>query len=293
MELRNIQTFLKAAQLKNFAKAADALGYVPSTVTMQIQQLEQELGFLLFDRIGKRVELTTLGRQFMQYANEISTISDQVKLLGTEPGQVHGTIRIGILESLCATFLLPKLRRYARAFPNMKLEIKVGETVDLFSALKQGKLDLIFILGKKIVDKDCISAYEKLEQLVFVTSSAHPLVRRRNITLKEILQESLILTEGIGLYRQALSEVAATQNLLVEPHMEINDTGFIVSLLLDGLGISLLPHYIVQKEVQAGGLGIIHTDIQLPYFWSQIFHRKNKWISPQIKQFIAHIVESD
>ena len=69
MELRNIKSFIKVAEFENFSKAAEVLGYAQSTITLQIQQLEQELGVNLFDRIGKRVLLSEKGRAFLSYAN--------------------------------------------------------------------------------------------------------------------------------------------------------------------------------------------------------------------------------
>ena len=71
MELRNINTFLKVAATQNFSKAAEQLGYSQSAVTIQIRQLEKELGISLFERIGKRVYLTERGAEFTSYANEI------------------------------------------------------------------------------------------------------------------------------------------------------------------------------------------------------------------------------
>ena len=68
MELRNIKSFIKVAEFENFSKAAEVLGYAQSTITLQIQQLEQELGVNLFDRIGKNVYLTDFGRSLVPYA---------------------------------------------------------------------------------------------------------------------------------------------------------------------------------------------------------------------------------
>ncbi len=291
MELRNIVTFLKAAQLKNFAKVADELGYVPSTVTMQIQQLENELGFLLFDRVGKRVELTNLGMQFMKYANDMITLTDQIKRLGIEPMEIEEHIRIGILESLCSVFLLPKLPEFSTLFPNVTLEIITGSSSDLLSMLKRCELDIIYILGKKIIEKDIISVHEKQENIVFVASSSHPLSNMKLVPLDLIIQDDLILTEKISLYRHALEEIAANNNMLIEPHIEINNTYFIVSLLLQNSGISFLPEYIVRDEVLKGTLSVLQTKGQKRHFLSQIFLRNNKWVSPQLQGLINILKE--
>lgn len=101
MELRNIVTFLQAAEKENFTHAANSLGYSQSTVTVQIKQLETELGYQLFDRVGNRISLTPRGEEFRYYANQLVSISQQIKLIPMrEPENLHGTLRIGILESL-------------------------------------------------------------------------------------------------------------------------------------------------------------------------------------------------
>ena len=82
MDIKNIETFLRVAELENFTKAAEELSYAQSTVTTQIQQLERELGFPLFDRVGKHVSLTQLGEKFRAHADDILHIWFQACMLG-------------------------------------------------------------------------------------------------------------------------------------------------------------------------------------------------------------------
>lgn len=84
MELRNINTFLKVAATQNFSKAAEQLGYSQSAVTIQIRQLEKELGISLFERIGKRVYLTERGAEFTSYANEIMRVTSRASLFAKD-----------------------------------------------------------------------------------------------------------------------------------------------------------------------------------------------------------------
>lgn len=209
MELRNVTTFLKAAQLGNFTRTAEELGYAPSTITMQIKQLEEELGFPLFDRIGRKISLTALGGQFLSYAKLMESLSEKVMLLGKESLQISGTVRIGILESLFASVLLPLLPEYSKRFPSVTLEFKT----------------------------------------------------------------------------------ASTAELLAEPYLEIDNTGFIINLVKQGLGISFLPEYAVQASAAAGKLIILDVDVQSVQFFSQLFYYKNKWISPQLKGLIELICD--
>ena len=78
MEIRNLMTFLRVVELQNFTKAAEQLGYCQSTVTIQIQQLEQELNVKLFERIGKKISVTEKGKEVFQYAKEIRNLVEKI-----------------------------------------------------------------------------------------------------------------------------------------------------------------------------------------------------------------------
>ena len=293
MELRNIATFIRAAALGNFARTAEELGYAPSTVTTQIQQLEEELGFPLFDRIGKRVSLTFLGQQFLSYANEMEGLAEKARLLGTEPNMICGTLRIGTLESLFVSVLLPLLPAYSKQFPYVTLEFKTASSQELFTMLKRNELDIIFVLDRKIVERDCVRAYANPEKLVFVAAAGHPLAGQEQVPLSCILKQPLILTETVSLYRRALEELAFAQNLLVEPYMAIDNTGFIMTLVQQGLGISYLPEYTIRSFVEAGKLAVIKADVLPMRFLSQLFYHKDKWVSPQMEGLIRMISGED
>ena len=114
MDTRTLQTFLKVLDLGSFTKAAQELGYAQSTVTAQIRQLEDELGYPLFDRIGRNVFLTESGKSFSAYAAEILRLSEQAQFIAKQAQDTVGTLRIGVLESLLfsvMTKVLPKDRR--------------------------------------------------------------------------------------------------------------------------------------------------------------------------------------
>lgn len=100
MELRNIFTFLRAVELGNFSKTAEALGYAQSTVTMQIQQLEEELGHPLFDRFNRSISLTAFGESFLPLAQRMYNTAQEMTTLTADPRELGGTLRIGIVESL-------------------------------------------------------------------------------------------------------------------------------------------------------------------------------------------------
>lgn len=113
MEVRQLNTLIRAAQFQSFSKAAESLGYSQSAVTVQIKALEEELGVRLFDRMNKRVLLTVDGQRFLEYANSILDTIQSARQALNENAELGGSLHIGTLESLCF-FRLPGLIRQFR-----------------------------------------------------------------------------------------------------------------------------------------------------------------------------------
>ena len=93
MEVRNLVTFLKVTELKSFSRAAEALDYSQSAVTVQIQQLERELGVQLFDRIGKTVSITQYGKDFVSYARDVVSAIARASAFASADSELSGTVR--------------------------------------------------------------------------------------------------------------------------------------------------------------------------------------------------------
>ena len=143
MNIRSLQTFIRVVELKSFTKAACELNYVQSTVTMQIQQLEKELGYPLFDRIGKKIALTSYGENFFIYANEVLQIMQRVNNVGKNPEEMKGTLRIGLLESLLSGTTQHIFPLFKAHYKNIEVHLKMGQLYELLPLLRQGQLDKI------------------------------------------------------------------------------------------------------------------------------------------------------
>ena len=100
MEIRNLKTFLRVAALQNFTKAAEELGYSQSNVSVQISQLEREVGFMLFDRIGKNVHLTSYGEALIPYAQRIVSSVIELETFMKSDELLGGVLRVGMVNSL-------------------------------------------------------------------------------------------------------------------------------------------------------------------------------------------------
>ncbi len=130
MELRNIETFLSIVEYGTFSKAAERLGYSQSAVTVQIRQLENELGVRLFDRASRGVRLTDPGRAFAFHANEVMgavrSARDAASLGREGPKDVRGAIRLGSVESVSTALLPDLLIEFHERCPHVQVIVPYG-----------------------------------------------------------------------------------------------------------------------------------------------------------------------
>ena len=286
MEIRNITTFMRVAELNSFSKAAEQLGYSQSAVTVQIRQLEQELNIRLFERIGKHIRLTEDGNQFLSRALDILNAVDAAKTVSHKQESPSGTLRIGTAESLLISVLPSIIMEFRKRCPHVEISIRTGGIGELFDMVKQNDVDLLFFLDKKINFPEWIKVFEHSESIVFVASSKHPLTKCRNIPLETIFEEPFLLTEKSISYRYELEQMAAAANVEIHPFLETGNTEVITKLLLQNAGISYLPEYVVREYIRANRLAILDVACPKLQMWSQLVYHKNKWVTPQMKSFI-------
>lgn len=129
MEVRNLITFLKIIETGSFSKAAEQLTYSQSTVTVQIQQLEEEIGVQLFDRIGKKIYVTEKGHELEAYAQQIIALTQQAAAIGGEEQELQGTLRLACLDSPFTAVLPDILREYHCAHPKVDIIVKTADNV--------------------------------------------------------------------------------------------------------------------------------------------------------------------
>ena len=292
MELRNIQTFIKAADLGSFTNAAAEMNYAQSTVTMQIQQLEKELGFPLFDRIGTKVSLTAPGHKFLSYAKEIVHIMQEAGTLGKDPGCISGSLRIGVLESLLFGTLMELLPGYKAEYPLVDIQIKMGQAADLLVMLKQNQLDMVYLSANLRSDPDLHCCYKRKENLVFLASPDHCAARQKKIPLQEVLKYNFLVTEHSGVCYGRMQELAARCNMSLTHSLTVDSTIVIAALVQKGMGLAFLPEYSVAKQLKEGSLVKLDVDLEPQIYYSQIFCHKDRWIAPFMEGLIGKIKEA-
>ena len=207
--------------------------------------------------------------------------------------EVSGTLRVGSIESLINPHSAKLIAEYHLKFPKVKLDIRTSHTTDLLQMIKQNTLDVAVGFGRKIADRDCCIAYARPYRLSFVAHPDNKLAgQRRKIRLGEVLAQPLLLTERDSIYRQELEEMATNEDTVISPSIEIDNTMILMELVQRGLGISFLPNYIFQESISKKKLSILDVKGCNKKFWCQIFHHRNKWVSPAMKAFIDLTVQS-
>lgn len=287
MEFREISTFLQVAQYQSFSKAARHLGYSQAAVTIQIKQLEQELGVHLFDRIGKQISLTHQGQVFYQYAVSIRNDLEQAKNAVADPSTLSGKLCLGTIESICASIFPDLLAEYHRLHPEVTISIVTDSPGVLLDRMNENTIDIVYLLDRRIYDNRWCKTLEKPEENIFVASPDHELaLAKRELELDEVLRFPFFLTEKDASYRHMLEQYLASINRSVKPFLEIGSTEFIIHMLLKNTGISFLPKFTVQRELQQKQLTALNVRGFQMQTWRQIFYHKDKWVTREMQEFL-------
>ncbi len=288
MELRQITTFIKVAQLGSFSKAADSLGYSQSAVTVQIRQLEDELGTRLFDRMGKHISLTDPGSQFLNRAYDIINEVNKARLSVADTGDLHGSLHIGTISSLCDAKLPALLKKYWGKHPNVTVRVTTAEPEELIYLMERGDVDLIYILDEPRYNNNWRKLMEQREDVVFVASSdlARELNRPEGLKIGDLFDMPFYLTERNANYRRVLDRFLESKNVSLTPALECSDTSFIIKMLEINRGVSFLPVYAVSRSIEQGRLAILNVTDYRASLYRQIFSHKEKWHTREMNEFI-------
>ena len=286
MEISNLITFMKVAEEKSFSRAAAQLGYAQSTITMQIKQLEDELGVHLFDRVGKTIRITDKGEHLQTIASIIIQAAAEAARLGDETAEIRDPLRIGLTESLQNRYMPDLIHQYHKENPRAPMIVKTGPIPMLTDMLQANKLDLIFICNERLRTPQMIPAWERKDPTYFVASPNHPLAKKETVTLKDILSNTFLQTEIDSSYGFALNRYLSGKGHLLSSYLDIENPDIIVKLVKEGDGISFMPRYIIQPELESGAISILPFDTSAMDVWIQLLYSRDKFLTAPMHSFI-------
>ena len=287
MELRNLITFLKIVETGSFSKAAEQLRYSQSTVTVQIQQLEEELNLQLFDRIGKKIYVTEKGRELETHAQKMIDLSQKISSIGGEELELQGTLRIAALDSLIIAVLPTILREFHTHHPKVDIIVKTADNVfDAERLLSQNEVDLAIVTHDKRSTKHFKKTILKETSFVFAVAPSHPLTKKETISLSEIAENDVIITNQQFYFSDMSNEdTKKTLEYIIKPRFDIWNPSGAMELAKQNCGIALLPHYLIQDAVEKGELCVLNVPELNFTVWLQMLHHEQKAITPQMTAF--------
>ncbi|MGN8067655.1 LysR substrate-binding domain-containing protein [Mucilaginibacter sp. SG564] len=240
MELRQLQYFVKAAETMNFTEAAAAVFITQSTLSQQIKQLEEELGMLLFDRIGKHVRITEAGHIFLTHARKVLLDVQKGKQAIAELNNAAtGELNIGVSYAFTSS-LFPVLAPFSTKYPGIKISIISDNHVELEKRLRLAELDLIVAYHNESDDEDLEMQPLFSSSIIMAVAKTNPLAQLKSVNLKQLAELELILPGKGFSSRTFINELFYKHKMSPKIQIELNDVHTLLSLVQDGEWATIL-----------------------------------------------------
>jgi DNA-binding transcriptional LysR family regulator len=249
MELRQLRTFATVAELLSFNRAAKALGYAQSTVSAQVQGLEESLNAPLFARLGRRVELTPVGERLLEYAHRMIDLEEEAR--GAAGGEVRGRLCVAVAGSVALAQGPALVRGFGERFPGADLEVRVCPARGLAEELSSGGADVALTLGAEGPGADLVEEELARWRVCLAVGRGHALAGRLGVPTSELVGETLFLPGSEpGVARPVLAALAEAG---VEPArtVEMGALGALAACVAAGEGVGVMP----EPLLGSGGAG--------------------------------------
>jgi DNA-binding transcriptional LysR family regulator len=260
MNLRFVEAFYWVASLKSISRAADKLYLTQSAMSSRIATLEDELGVLLLDRAGKQFKLTGAGMRFLQYAEKLLALQREVKAEMGSGQAMAVSMRIGAIESVLHSWLIPWLEKLRVDHPGLELELTVETTPILMDQVQRGTLDLVFAALPASADGVRNQALPPMD-MAFVGNPA--LHKKRNYRLDELAEMELLTFQKGSQPHVTLVDLFKQNRMEPKKVHAISSISAMVQLVQGGFGVALLPRAAVQRLTGFASLKLLTCDKNL------------------------------
>lgn len=260
MNLRFVEAFYWVASLKSISRAAEKLFLTQSAMSSRIATLESELGILLLDRRDKQFKLTVAGARFLLYAEKLLELQREVKAEMGSGQAMAMSMRIGAIESVLHSWLIPWLEKLRADHPGLELELTVETTPILVDQVQRGTLDLAFAVLPASAEGVRNRALPTMD-MVFV---GHPeLHRKRNYRLADLAEMELLTFQKGSQPHVTLLDLFRLRGLEPKKVHAISSISAMVQLVQGGFGVALLPRAAVQRLTGFARLRPLACDAKL------------------------------
>lgn len=269
----------------NSTKAAEALHMTQPAVSLAIKELEQYYGVHLFDRIGRRLQITDAGQHFLQYAIHISDLFSDMET-GLRDWESKGVLRIGASITIGSQFLPSYVKAFSELCPGLDVRVTVEQSERLEHKILANELDCALIEGIAHDPNIVSEAYMK-DHLSVICGTDKGWTQGQVISIEDFQRQRFLLREKGSGTREVFDRVITQAGIHVTPVWEAMSTTALVNAVINGLGIAVLPHRMILPALRQG---LIYTVKVEGLSFSRnfhIIHHKDKFLTASAKKFIA------
>lgn len=293
MEIRQLKAFLAIAEAKTFTAGARRVNVTQAAISMQIRQLEDEVGLQLFTRTPRRVILTEAGEYLLERARKIlrehDTALEEIAELG---GVEHGRLRIGSASAEFATQQLPQiLQRLREKFPNSELAVSAGTSQTLVDKIMHGEIDIAFVslpVDNSSITTDLLFS----DEIVAIAHPSHPNANERYISAAALAGEKLILGERGGNTRRMIDDFFNAANVRPNITMELSRQEAINQMVENNLGVGTAGAKTIADEIREGRLTSWMIEGAEINWELGLARLRGGYFSPIAKEFVGLCKES-
>src|SRR5581483_4021693 len=290
MDLDQLHTFLEIVRLKSFSKAAQTCYRTQPAISAQVRQLEQELNTTLFERLGTRISLTTAGRIFAGYAEQILDLRRQAQDAINELEKVpRGDLVIGANEATCI-YVLPRVfSEFKKQFPNVQLHVDRSYGSRVVQAVMDNLADF-GITQLPVQEKKLQVVNIHSDEIRLLMSAEDSLARRESVSCRDLIGKPLLMPRT-GTTRTRLNAWFEPVEDQLNISMELDSTEMTKRFVMAGLGYSFMAISHCREEVEEGSLAALSLAPEPMIRRLGLIYRKDKALSKAALGFIQVILE--
>ncbi|NJD05690.1 MAG: LysR family transcriptional regulator [Methylococcaceae bacterium] len=259
ISLRQLKVFESVARLLSFTRAATELHLTQPAVSIQIRQLEENVGLPLFENIGKRIYLTDTGKDLYGVCETVLGALSRFEMDAADRrGLKTGKLRLAVTTT--AKYFVPRLLGpFCERYPGIEVSLKVTNQSSLLERLAHNEDDL-YILGQPPKHL-AVKAQPFMEnRLVMLAPPDHPLVGQRNIPLQRFAAEWLLMREAGSGTRQSTERFFAERGVAIRERMTLGSNEAIKQAVMGKLGLAVLSHNTVVLEIAVGQIAVLDVE---------------------------------
>ncbi|MBM3834472.1 MAG: LysR family transcriptional regulator [Verrucomicrobia bacterium] len=287
MQIESLKVFCDLAETESFTKAAQINQITQSAVSQQISSLEKQFKSLLIERSKKRFRLTREGQVLYEFSKQITQTYDTLhSKLQEIKDIISGTIRVATIYSIGLHDLPPYIKKFLRSYPTVNVHVEYRRSNQVYDDVLGNAVDL-GLVAYPMKDNRLETLPLRKDKLVLICHPQHPLAKAKTVNLTDISGQKFIGFEPDIPTRKAIDKILKDNNVLVQHVMEFDNVETVKRAVEIEAGISIVPQGTILQEVSKQTLA--QVEIQDGDFYRPLaaLYKKNKVLTPAMKQFIA------